>query len=103
MNGNITIAPTSLKTKSRVKPIIRKGNSMIQISGNRNIANRASGQQRINRINHRKNVMNIFMLQFVVSFGKRSATNKNVLLTRLNGHDERFHSLSYSALFRLEH
>lgn len=65
LNGNITIAPTSLKTKSRVKPTIRKGNSMIHISGNRNIANNASGQQRINKINHRRNEMNIFMQQFV--------------------------------------
>jgi hypothetical protein len=56
------MAPTNLKTSSRVKPTIRKGNAINQTKGKRKIAIIASGQQITKRMHQSISEISIFIL-----------------------------------------
>jgi hypothetical protein len=60
-NGSIKRLPINLKMISIENPMIRKGNNISQIKGNRNRSAIAKGQQSTNRMHQRIRVSNVFM------------------------------------------
>jgi hypothetical protein len=64
LNGNKRIAPTNLKIKSSVRPMMRKGKSNNQRIGKRKMNKRANGQQRASKVNQSKMAKMVFMKMF---------------------------------------
>ena len=58
------MAPTSLKSSSMVRPTIRKGRRISQISGNKKRTIRAIGQQMTRRMHHRTRERKKLMIRF---------------------------------------
>jgi hypothetical protein len=61
LNGNKKIFPISLNTTSSVKPTIRKGRRINQISGNKNNMSNASGQHTTNNRHQTARAINILI------------------------------------------
>jgi hypothetical protein len=61
LNGNISTAPTSLNTISRLNPRILNGNSSSHTMGKINIITIASGQHSTNKI-HQSRIANIVFI-----------------------------------------